>query len=116
MDLRRYLSQYTGHGTIYRALFIAENSPKNGPQRLEAYRYVVEKLRQSTNTILYKKICTTCYAEYPLEEFKCDELWVNQTEASTRVQTDKYNNPPPMLLYGPSKSGSSFAFSSLSKH
>ena len=89
MDLRRYLSQYTGHGTIYRALFIAENSPKNGPQRLEAYRYVVEKLRQSTNTILYKKICTTCYAEYPLEEFKCDELWVNQTEASTRVQTDK---------------------------
>lgn len=89
MDLRTYLSQYSGYSQVYRALHIAEIAGKNSPLRLEAFRYAIERCRQTPNTTLYKKLCASCYAEYPLDEFKCDELWVNQTEASTRVQTDR---------------------------
>ena len=89
MDLRTHLSQYSGHSQVYRALHIAEIAGKGSSLRLEAFRYAVERCRQTPNTTLYKKLCSSCYAEYPLEEFKCDELWVNQTEASTRVQTDR---------------------------
>jgi COP9 signalosome complex subunit 1 len=84
-DLEGYLSNYSGHTKIFRAIFIAERSKD---LEVEATRIALEEIKKTHNTGLYKEV-----VEKAIEKhgglFAKDQAWIDGVEKKAQQQNDR---------------------------
>eukprot|EP01091_Cochliopodium_minus_P012347 TRINITY_DN371_c0_g1_i1.p1 TRINITY_DN371_c0_g1~~TRINITY_DN371_c0_g1_i1.p1 ORF type:complete len:431 (+),score=135.91 TRINITY_DN371_c0_g1_i1:253-1545(+) len=91
-DLEGYISMYTGHTKIGRLIFVAEHAEGFGER---AYKLLLNELKTTTNTKLYKEICKKV-GETLGPEYKQDDEWVLKTDKKISMDAEfldtKLNN------------------------
>lgn len=78
-DLETYLSNYKGHGRIYRLKFIGEHCKELS---VDAFRQCIEELKKTNNTAMYQEVCK-------LSNTPVDTAWVEAIDRKSQVMLEK---------------------------
>jgi COP9 signalosome complex subunit 1 len=84
-DLEGYLSNYSGHTKIFRAVFIAERSKD---LEVEATRIALEEIKKTQNTALYKEVVDKAIEKHG-GLFSKDQTWIDSVEKKAQQQNDR---------------------------
>jgi COP9 signalosome complex subunit 1 len=84
-DLEGYLSNYSGHTKIFRAIFIAERSKD---LELEATRIALEEIKKTHNTALYREVVDKAIEKHG-GLFTKDQAWIDSVEKKAQQQNDR---------------------------
>ena len=91
-DLEGYISMYTGHTKIARLMFIGEHAEGFFDR---AHKILLNELKQTTNTKLYKELCKKL-GESLGPEYKQDDDWCLKTDKKISMDAEfldtKLNN------------------------
>ncbi len=84
-DLDTYLSNYSGHTKILRAIFIAEHAKD---LEAEAYRVALDELKKTQNTVLYKEIADKANDKIG-PAFARDQSWMDSVDKKAQQQLER---------------------------